>query len=163
MVHDDRPLDDPDDAAALAGYAAALADAIEDALPRWVERVVAERWAQWSSVPLPAEVHAAAAAAGRQAVHEAGPAVRALLAADVDAQRTNPLAVLRSAARHPTAVLAEAGVPPVVRDAQAERLLPADVYDLGPTSFAELEPSVHEPGLLWGAAKAHVVLRRRRT
>jgi hypothetical protein len=62
-----------------------------------------------------------------------------------------------------TAVLRDAGLAPVDRDADAQRLFPADVYDLTPASFAELDPAVHEPGLLWGAAKAHIVLRRRRT
>jgi hypothetical protein len=31
-----------------------------------------------------------------------------------------------------------------------------------PASFADLDSTVHEPGIVWGAAKAHVVLRRRR-
>jgi hypothetical protein len=59
-------------------------------------------------------------------------------------------------------VLVEAGVAPVRRDPHAERLFPDDVYDLAPAAFADLDPSVHEPGLVWGAAKAHVVLARRR-
>ncbi len=29
-------------------------------------------------------------------------------------------------------------------------------------SFADLDPALHEPGLVWGAAKAHVFLRHRR-
>jgi len=63
---------------------------------------------------------------------------------------------------HPTAVLAAAGVPTVRRDRVAERLLPDDVYDLAPAAFADVAPELHEPGLVWGAAKAHVVLARRR-
>ena len=39
---------------------------------------------------------------------------------------------------------------------------PDDPYDLTPGSFADVDPSLHEPGLVWGAAKAHVVLARRR-
>jgi putative CocE/NonD family hydrolase len=39
---------------------------------------------------------------------------------------------------------------------------PDDAYDLGPASFADIDPSLHEPGLMWGAAKAHVHLARRR-
>ena len=31
-----------------------------------------------------------------------------------------------------------------------------------PASFADLDPTLAELGLRWGAAKAHVVLRRRR-
>jgi hypothetical protein len=70
--------------------------------------------------------------------------------------------VLRAAVRHPTAVLAEAGVPEVVRDRFAEETFPADVYDLSPAAFADIDPALAEPGLVWGAAKAHVVLTRRR-
>jgi hypothetical protein len=59
-------------------------------------------------------------------------------------------------------VLRAAGVPPVRRDEFAEHAFPDDVYDLAPASFADVDPSLHEPGLVWGAAKAHVHLSRRR-
>lgn len=164
-----EPGDDPADVAALADLARALTEGIEAALPAWVERVVLERWRAWQAwqepgtgpVP-PGELIAAAREAGEAARREVGPRVRALLQADVDAQRTSPLAVVRDAVVHPTRVLAEAGVPPVVRDEHAERLFPDDAYDLTPGAFADLDPSLHEPGLVWGAAKAHVVLARRR-
>ncbi len=154
--------DDPADAAALRGYAGALGDAVLDALPRWVERSVVSRYEAWAGRPAADELREEARAAGEEAVAVVGPELRDLLATDVDAQRSNPLAILRRAARFPTGVLAAAGVPPVERDAQAERLFPDDVYDLGPAAFADLGPDVHEPGLVWGAAKAHVILRRRR-
>ena len=158
-----NPLDDPADAAALAAYAEALADAVVTALPGWVERVVAERYAAWTGQALPEATRDAARRAGAAALVEVETPLRALLAQDVEAQRSNPLALVRRATRHPTTVLQEAGVPPVVRDAQAERLFPDDLYDLGPAAFADLDPSVHEPGLVWGAAKAHIILRRRRS
>lgn len=154
--------DDPDDVAALAAYATALADAVEAALPRWLERVVAQRWREWRGDEAPTEVRAAAVAAGTRVRSEVGPVLRELLATDVDQQRINPLALVRRAVPHATAVLADAGVPAVSRDADAERLFPEDVYDLTPGSFADLDPAAHEPGLEWGAAKAHVILRRRR-
>jgi hypothetical protein len=156
------PSDDPDDLAALARYAGDLADAVDAALAAWVERSVARRWAEWSAAPLPPDVRAAATEAGGAARAMVVPPLRELLATDVDEQRTNPMTVIRGAVVHPTAVLQAAGVPPVGRDEQAERLFPADVYDLTPAAFADLDPSVHDPGLVWGAAKAHVVLRRRR-
>lgn len=162
LVTDANLPDDPADAAALRRHADALADAALAALPGWVVRVVVERYEQWSGEAAPERLRAEAARAGDAAAAEVGPRLRRLLATDVDAQRTNPLAVLRSAVHHPTAVLRAAGVPPVVRDAHAEALFPDDVYDLGPAAFADLDPAVHEPGLVWGAAKAHVVLRRRR-
>jgi hypothetical protein len=53
-------------------------------------------------------------------------------------------------------------VPAIERDRQAEAQFPDDDYDLTPASFADLDPALHEPGLRWGAAKAHVHLRRHR-
>jgi hypothetical protein len=162
VTADANPADDPADAAALAAHAEALVAAVDVALAAWVERVVRERWAQWRREEPPDELLVAARAGGEQARAEVVPRLRALLATDVDEQRSNPLAVIRGAARHATEVLRAAGMPPVDRDADARRLFPDDVYDLTPATFADLDPSVHEPGLVWGAAKAHVVLRRRR-
>lgn len=154
-------MDDPDDAAALDRYATALADAVEAALPGWVERSVEARL-RAAGHPLRPEVAEAARRAGEEARADVGAAVRDLLAHDVDEQRTGPLALLRTAVRYPTEVLAGAGVAPVARDEVDRRLHPDDAYDLSPASFAEVDPALHEPGLTWGAAKAHVVLARRR-
>ena len=35
-----------------------------------------------------------------------------------------------------------------------------DVYGLAPASFADVDQSLYEPGLEWGAAKAHAHLTR---
>lgn len=157
-----NPLDDPEDAAALASYAAALAEGLVAALPGWVERVVAERYRAWQRADPPPPVAEAARLAGERARDQVDGPLRALLAADVEHQRANPLAVVRAAVVHPTAVLRDAGVPPAPRDAHGERLFPDDVYDLSPAAFADVDASLHDPGLVWGAAKAHVVLARRR-
>ena len=139
--------------------ATALADAIEAALPRWVERSVARLMTAWKG-DVDDDVGRAAAEAGRQAAAEVGPEVRALLAADIDDQRTTPLSLVRAAVRFPTAVLAAAGVPHVRRDEQQERLFPDDVYDLAPATFADVDPTLGEVGLAWGAAKAFEHLQR---
>lgn len=157
-----NPSDDPEDAAALTVHAAALVDAVAAAIGPWAERCVTQRWSAWSGEPAPPGVTDAGARAGEVAHDDVVPALRALLATDVDAQRTNPLTVLRGAVVHPTRALRSLGVPPVERDADAERLFPDDDYDLTPGAFADIDPSVHEPGLAWGAAKAFVILRRRR-
>lgn len=149
--------DTPGDAAQLAAVAAELADAVERALPAWVERSVAARLD-----PLTPEARQAAAEAGRRAAEDVGARLRALLATDVDEQRSNPLAVLRAAVRYPTEVLRAAGVAPAARDEFAERAFPDDVYDLSPATWSDVDPALHEPGIVWGAAKAHVVLARRR-
>lgn len=146
---------------ALARHAEALASGIEAALPAWVVRCVVDR-AEAHRPGSSAALRVAAEGAGRAAQDEVGPRVRALLLADVDAQATGPLAVVRTAVTHPTAVLAAAGVPEVVRDEFAVRAFPDDRYDLAPASFGDLHPDLQELGLVWGAAKAHVVLRRRR-
>ncbi|HEV3227140.1 MAG TPA: hypothetical protein VGZ52_09905 [Acidimicrobiales bacterium] len=147
----------------LEHYGRALADALDAVLPEWVVRVVAGRWHDWKgSEPVPAEVLAMARAAGEQARVEAGASVRALLALDVDEQRVNPLSYVRAAVSYPTGVLRAAGVPEVVRDEFDERAFPDDVYALSPASFADVDQSLFEPGLEWGAAKAHAHLSRRR-
>jgi hypothetical protein len=141
-------------------HATALADAVEVALPGWVERSVARIMVAWTGEPPGAGTVEAAREAGRRAAAEVGAQVRALLAADIDEQWTTPLTLLRSAVRYPTAVLEEAGVPPVERDAFRERLDPGDLYDLSPASFADVDPALAEPGIVWGAAKALAHRRR---
>lgn len=145
-----------DDEAQLAAYAAALADAIDDALPRWVDRSIA----RYAPIDAALEPQVRDLAAVVRA--EAGTQVRALLATDIDEQRANPLAVLRAAVPHLTALLAGLGVPAPDRDEFARRNFPHDRYDLSPATFADVDPALHEPGIVWGAAKAHVHLQRRR-
>lgn len=153
--------DDPADLAALAAHAVRLADGVAAALGPWVRRSVAETADRWR----PGSSHALADAAGAAAdaaVAEVAPRVRALLDLDVDRQATGPLAIVREAVRHPTEVLARAGVPPGERDEFAVRAFPEDRYGLAPAAFEDLDPALRDLGLVWGAAKAHVVLRRRR-
>ena len=152
MAEPTAPL--ADDEARLAVLAQLLADGIVAALPGWVARCVAARSA---GAVLDDD---AIADAGCRAVQEVGPLVRELLAADIDEQRTGPLALVRDAVRYPASVLSAAGVVPVQRDADAVRLFPDDAYDLSPGSFAELNPDLRVPGLEWGAAKAYVHRRR---
>ena len=142
-------------------YSTALAAAVEAALPAWVRRCVISRLTAAGGVTTPAaeELIAAAQAA---AVQETVPELRALLEIDVDLQRTNPLAVLRRAVRFPTGVLAELGVPPIRRTEFEQRQFPDDVYGLAPATWSDIDESVHEPGLFWGAWKAKTVLDRRR-
>jgi hypothetical protein len=153
----------PDDERALVAYATALADAIEQALPGWVVGSVERLVLAWQGgAEVDRGVLADARAAGERARAEVGAEVRALLALDIDDQRTTPLTLLRRAVRYPTEVLRGAGVPEVVRDARGEQLLPDDVYGIAPATFADIDPALHDPGLAWGAAKAHVHLARRR-
>ena len=142
----------------MAGYASELVSAVEAAIGPWIRGAVLSR----HSEPLPEAVDTEIEQVSGQAVAEIGTQLRQLLALDIDQQWTNPLSIIRSAVRYPTSILAALGIQPVARDSSAQRLHPDDVYDLTPASFADLGPGVHEPGLVWGAAKAHVHLRRRK-
>lgn len=146
----------------LAEVAGELADRVVSALPGWVVACVERRSTQWQG-SCPPELVSAAREAGAQAAQELGPVLRDLLASDVDDQRTNPLAIVRQATRYPTGVLRDAGIPGVVRDAEAERQFPDDDYDLTPGAFADLDGDLGDLGIMWGAAKARVVLARRRS
>ena len=150
-----------EDLLALERHASTLADGIEAAIAPWVERCVTATIEARRGL-VTGVVRERARVAGLEATEAVAPRVRALLALDIDDQRTGPLALVRDAVPFPTAVLLEAGVPPADRDAEAVALFPDDLYDLTPASFADLDPSLQEPGLVWGAAKAHVHLARRR-
>jgi len=151
----------PSDDERLAAIAATLADRVDAVVPGWIERLVVERVQAWQG-SVPPEVAADAAAAGRAAGAEVSPVMRALLAADVDEQAAGPLQVLRLATGHAHEVLERLGVPPVQRDDFAQRSFPGDRYDLMPATWSDVDPSLHEPGITWGAAKAFVHKARRR-
>jgi hypothetical protein len=138
-----------------------LAKALDGAVGRWVERCVVRLVAAYRG-DVPPDVLDAARAASHRAQAEVGAELRTFLALDVDEQRTNPLAILRRAVRYPTAVLRDAGVPPVRRDEFKERAFPDDVYDLAPATWKDVDESLQEPGIVWGAWKAKTVLDRRR-
>lgn len=158
---DEHPTPPVASAAESGDTAAPLAEAIERALPGWVERSVA-RLATAFHGRVDDDLRAAAAEAGQRAAVEVGREVRDLLVLDIDDQRTTPLTLLRGAVRYPTQVLQAAGVPPVVRDEAQERLFPDDDYDLAPANFSDVSPDLADAGLAWGAAKAYAHLRRRR-
>jgi hypothetical protein len=143
-----------DDEAKLAEYSGDLARQLRADLPTWVIRGVASRTDQ--------DLGDAAAAAGADAARLTGDEIDVLLETDIDEQRTTPLALLRTAVGFPTAVLVAAGVPAVERDEFACRAFPRDRYDLSPASFADISPEAQQAGIVWGAAKAHVHLSRRR-
>ena len=137
----------------MDAHAEALLAAAVAALPGWVLRCVRSR-----AQGLDAE----AAGAGRRAALEVGERLRTLLATDIDEQWTNPLSVLRGAVAYPTAVLKDAGVAAVPRDAFVEHAFPDDVYNLVPANWRDVDESLQEPGLVWGAWKATQFFERRR-
>ncbi len=139
-----------------------LAAELVGAVPGWVRRRVVELHDAWAG-STPPEVREAAEVAGADAAAQLADELEELFSVDLDRQRSNPLHHVRRLVVFPSAVLAGAGVGEVVRDADAERLFPDDVYDLTPGGFVDIDPELHDLGLAWGAAKAKVHLSRRRS
>lgn len=142
-------MDDVDQV--LREHGARLADEIEAALPRWVARCVGD-----------AAGDDAIADAARRAVDDVVPRIRRLLELDVDEQRENPLAIVRDAVRHPTELLRAAGAPAPSRPAFDQEHFPDDAYGLVPMTWRDVDESLHEPGLIWGALKARASMDRHR-
>jgi hypothetical protein len=140
--------------ALYAECAADLLAGLDAAIIGWVERSLVDR--------LPSESAELATAAAVRTHEAVMPVLRALLLSDVDVQSAGPLGILRNAVGDATDVLAAAQVPRPRRDEFAARNFPDDPYDLGPATFDDVDPALHEVGLRWGAAKAHLVLTRRR-
>jgi hypothetical protein len=121
----------------------------------WERRALTlvEVWAERPATSDEADrVRAAAEGAAATAVAE----LRRLLAADVDQQWTTPVDVLRRSMGELTELLAGMGIAPVVRDEFEERAFPDDPYGLAPLTLADVDASLQEPALVWGAVKARL-------
>lgn len=144
----------------LDEYSAQLLASVDEAVEGWVERCIRDRM---RTAGVSFESHRAATAEAAVAARtQVRVELSALLQLDVDAQRTNPLSVLRRAVVHPTAVLRAADVPPVARTEFDVRAFPDDIYNLSPATWRDVADTLQEPGLIWGAWKAKTVLDRRR-
>ena len=71
--------------------------------------------------------------------------------------------MLRDAVRYPTEVLRAAGAPAVDRDRFSTDRFPDDDYDLTPATWSDIDPSLLDLGIAWGAAKAFVHRQRHRS
>jgi hypothetical protein len=162
--HDGQPDDERRGLALLQEASAAILLGVERDLSRWVERSVAHILDAWGRTPPDVREQAEhdARDAGTAATTRIVRELQALFALDAEEQRATPLEIVRGAYREPTAVLAAAGIPPVERDAFAERVWPGDTYglvvhglgDLGDDDLAPLQ-------MAWGLAKAKVLRARR--
>lgn len=146
----------------MDAYVQQLADAAAAVVPAWLVRCVVDNARRLGAVPTP-QLRADAEEMSRMAAPIVIDELNRLLETDVDQQATNPLSVLRNAVRFPTEVLARHGVPHAHRDPFDVRAFPADVYALSPATWADVDESLQEPGLIWGAWKAKTILDRRRT
>ncbi|MDH3708179.1 MAG: hypothetical protein OES57_19100 [Acidimicrobiia bacterium] len=150
-----------DDEVTLARYADELARGVRARLGGWVIACI-RRVADEQDLAMDHVAAAHAAEAAELCGAEIGARVEQLLASDIGEQTANPLQIVRDGVRYPTGVLRDLGAQPMVRDRFAVEAFPDDDFGLAPATFADIDPSLHEPGLRWGAAKAHVHLRRRR-
>ncbi|MEY2968590.1 MAG: hypothetical protein RIQ64_1217 [Actinomycetota bacterium] len=138
-----------------------LIDAVARVVEPWLIRVAIDTYAAHLGSTA-SEFRTAAESTAREGSDWVVARLRATLEVDVDVQRVNPLQTLREAVRFPTAVLRAAGVPVKVRDEYDEKINPDDVYGIGPAHWNDIDESLVEPGIVWGAAKASTVLQRRR-
>lgn len=150
-----------EDEAKFREYSEQLVDAIDAVIVDWVRRCVAGSCAR-AGREYDQSIESATNAAARACRSDVEGQLRQLISLDIDEQRGTPLQVLRSAVRYPGNVLAEAGVASAERDSFERDAFPDDPYGLSPAGFGDIDPSLVEPGLTWGAAKAHLHLRRHR-
>lgn len=145
----------------LSEYSQRLFDACVAAIPQWITNRI-QHVCLVSGGVIPGIVTTKVA----DVVHATQAQVRidlmALLSVDVDSQRTNPLQVLRGSTLMATALLIEAGIPPVRRDEFEVRSMPDDMFALGPLTWRDLGDDVHDAGIQWGAWKAAMIISRRR-
>lgn len=137
----------------------ALLEASREVVPGWLRRITADvvRRSGLDEAALADELDAVAEHAAADVLDR----LAELMDTDVDEQRTTPLTLFRDGVREPTAWLRSHGVQPPPAG-PADGHFPDDVYRLGPATWADIDPALHEPGLMWGAWKAMTVLARRR-
>jgi hypothetical protein len=135
------------------------------ATPDWVQRCVAQILdAHCRSAGSPSleddvrSVLRTAELAGWQAAQDVAGRLQNLCTADVPG--TGPLEIVRELVYYPTAVLSQAGVPPVERDRHVVRLFPNDFYGVVPRSLAAFHPQL--PGLAHAWEEARSAVQRQR-
>ena len=150
------------DSERFAAYGSDLAAAVEQAVPGWIRRAV-----YWHLGDRVADESFDREALdrrlddiGQAAAGNIGGRLRQLLQRDVDEQWTNPLSIIRSVVHYPTEILNDYNVPGPDRWIEHVRMFPNDTYDLTPANFAAFGDDVHQCGIRWGAAKAHIHLQR---
>jgi hypothetical protein len=148
--------------ARLEEASAALLDGVGRALPPWAARMADGLLEAWGRVEADRrrEVVEEARAAGEAAARRVAAELAELFALDPADQRATPLEIIRTAVVEPTAVLAAAGMPDVVRDPFDERAWPDDRFGLVPRTLRDLDPDLAAVHFAWGIAKAAVLRAR---
>ena len=145
------------EAALLAEHAAALRDRLVDVVPGWVGGALRARAPHDAD---PATLQETTVRLVQLAEGETLFAIAQLLETDIDDQWTSPLEMVRSLVAPITEGLDSLGAKIVPRQPGTAELYPDDRFALTPATFADVHPDLHEPGLAWGAAKAHIHLKR---
>jgi hypothetical protein len=145
----------------LEPYSQALFDAVIHAVPVWITRRIHEI-VQMAPSGDKESVLSEVTQVAQQTQYFVSQHLQQLLGQDVDAQRSNPLHILRRSTAIATKVLQLAQIPFVHRDEFDTSALPDDVYAIGPLTWRDLSEEVHEVGITWGAWKAATVIQRRR-
>ncbi|MDQ1516944.1 MAG: hypothetical protein QOE80_2774 [Actinomycetota bacterium] len=150
--------------ARLAEASTALLEGVARAVPDWAARAAGTLLSAWGAVGADRqrEVVVAAREAGEQAARRVAAELAELFALDPGEQRATPLEIIRTAVVEPTAVLAGAGMPDVVRDPFEERAWPGDRFGLVPRTLRDLDPDLAAVHFAWGVAKAAVLRGRAR-
>jgi len=145
----------------IATVATELLAAAVEATPEWVRRCVdhVAREQALLTADLP---EAAVADAGVRAQDFVETRLGALLALDIDRQRTTPLSIFRDAVRFPVEALHAMGAAPVHRGDVSRWAFPNDPFGITPGNLSDIGDEVHHAGIVWGAAKAGLHLERRR-
>ena len=160
-IHSKTSMETGVNSSQLEPYSQALFDVVIEAVPVWMTRRIHEIVQMASSGDKDA-VFARAPQIAQQTQDFVSEHLQQLLSQDVDAQRSNPLHILRRSTSCATEVLRSAQIPPVHRDEFDTSALPDDVYAIGPHTWCDLSEEVHEVGITWGAWKAATVIQRRR-
>jgi hypothetical protein len=150
--------------ARLGEAATALLEGVARAVPDWAARGADNLLSAWGAVDADRqrEIVAAAREAGERAARRVAAELAELFALDPGDQRATPLEIIRTAVVEPTEVLAEAGMPDVVRDPFEERAWPGDRFGLVPRTLRDLDPDLAAVHFAWGVAKAAVLRARAR-
>ena len=158
-------IPDLDEAGALRRLdeaAEALLVGVGRALPEWAARSADGLLAAWGRLDpgRRREVVDGARSAGEAAARRVAAELAALFTLDPGEQPATPLEIIRTAVVEPTAVLAGAGLPDVVRDPFDERAWPNDRFGLVPRTLRDLDPDLAAVHFAWGVAKAAVLRAR---
>lgn len=153
------PRESPEDAARLQGYADDFTTAVARHIGPWVERSL-QAVLIAASIDVDSAVYEQIRTTRDNIEERVIEAFRTLMNTDIDQQRTTPLEIIRGAVPLMTSLLEQYHVAPVERDLFDQQQFPHDIYALSPHHVSDVDESLHEAALVWGAAKAHVHLQR---